>query len=582
MKQFLIYLLLLLIPVIPNAQYYKDKCISGNCRNGFGINRVSTSKNPLDKPFAGFIGYHYYEIGFFKKGKLNGNGCRFDTRWNNGNYQFYDEKLKSITVDNQIIKPDSTWMDWYQSGEFSDGLMEGPGTVIEWKAILKDELNLNNFFEVRKVSIGNFHLGKLHGNASVTIFKPESFKFDTLSFKYTNEKITPLIIYSGGYENGYCVDCTESVLSQSGVWGDRKGMYLNKALATGWVLKNYEDLAKTRNFMPGVVFKSTIPYKILLIGGSEVSSKISAEQRKPQKIKLANGVEYYGEIDKDGNPFGFGILNGPEYYYEGMVDHGLPHGVGLYKGKNAYSSSISIGGNFERGLLYSGASYDDLRNKVVVSHVGVGSSFKESSLNLINGNIVNGPYAELFYSYDVALNDYKIIRQESGIANNSKIINSKVNIGLTDADIKRQRKIVNGTVKFNELIVGDVVVLDGMASVVESVSTYTVELLDKRKITEAVGSNPVRLSIHKLEEFKRTCSLCKGKPIQKYMYTAPPEEVTYTYYKTETIKSDYAIQTLRFPQTGTYTKQFEPVERTKYCNQCNTSGTEILRRQIAE
>ena len=575
---FKLLFLLVFFPLLLQGQFYKEHCISGNCRNGFGLNRVSTSIDPLNKSYSGQGSYYYYELGYFTKGKLNGRGCKFETLWNYGNFKPYDDKIEILMNENQLLKPDSSWMLWHQSGNYQNGLLEGAGLLIEWNVKEITDKVFNSYTLVKKTCSGNFHLGKLHGTGFLTIEQPLSYQFDTTTHKYSSRTMIPTKIYAGRFDNWECVDCTESVLSYSGIWGETKGKNLNQSFYTGWVVKNYENLSKSLKNSPQMVFRTTMPYRVLLIGGIEVGQKTSAVNLENKKIQLSNGIEYYGEVDAEGKPFGFGILNGPEYYYEGLVDQGLPQGTGLYKSKNPYASSISIGGDFNRGNLLSGASYDHSRNKLIISNWGG----NESSINLINGSIVNGNFTEYQYAYDVTLNNYKLIRQESGYANNGKMLNSQVNIGLTDADKKRQRKMVNGSVKFDEIVVGDVVVIEGLASVVEKATTSAIDLLDQRRITNNMGSTMIQLSSHKLNEFKRTCSLCNGIPIKKYMYTAPPQEVSYTYYKTETIISEYSTQTLRFPQTGTYTKKFEPVERTSYCNQCNTTGTEILKRQIKE
>lgn len=576
---FKLIFLLIFFPLLLKSQYYKEHCVSGNCRNGFGVNRVSTSKDPFEKSVSFFGSYHFYEVGNFHKGKLEGRGCRFDTKWNNGNFKYYDEKIKNLLGQNQIMMPDSTWMLWYHSGDYQNGFLEGTGIMIEWNATEMSYVSHFKELKVKRTSSGNFHLGKLHGSAHIVIEYPATFMFDTVTYKESYKKIIPTKIYAGGFENGYCVDCTESILSLSGIWGDTKGKYLNQTLSICWAIKNYEDLSRTKNISSGTVFKTMNPYKILHFGDRVVGYRLRAEQTPFHKVQLPNGIEYYGEIDKYGKPFGFGILNGPEYYYEGEVDKGLPQGTGLYQGKNAYASSIKIGGVFLNGNLESGASFDNLRNKMVIG--GWGNSY-QSGINLINGEVVNGPYFIHYYTYDPLLYNYKLMREESGYAKNGKVKDVVVYSGLTDAEKQKQRKVINGSVKFSDLVVGDVVIIDGLASVVESISSYAIDLLDKRHITNGFSTAMIQLSSHKLNEFKRTCSLCNGTPIKKYMYTAPPHEVSYTYYKTETIISEYSTQTLRFPQTGTYTKKFEPVERTSYCNQCNTTGTEILKRQIKE
>ena len=576
---FKLILLLLLFPLLLQGQFYKENCISGNCRNGFGLNRVSTSKDPLRRSGSGSQAYYYYELGYFEKGKLNGKGTRFETFWTFGNFKIYDDKISKLMNENQILKPDSSWMNWYQAGNFENGLLEHDGLMIEWN--VKDYFDAINgsYTLVKKTSSGNFHLGILHGNAYITTEQRPTYVFDTISNKYINQQIVPKKIYSGRFENGSCEDCTESILSLSGVWGETKGKNLSKKLKTGWVIKNYEDPSLKKNAYPGVFFKIMKPYKVLLIGGREVGERLSAETSKNHKLQLPNGVEYYGEIDKDGKPFGFGILNGPVYYYEGEVDNGVPQGTGLYQGKNSYASSIQIGGKFINGNLETGASYNSFGNKLVIGGKG---NADQSGINLINGDVVNGTYTIYYYKFDAIFNDYIKFRDESGYAQDGKIKSNFVYAGLTDAEKLRQRTVINGSVKFSDLVVGDVIVLDGLASVIESISANAFDLLDQRRVSNSLCTNMIRLSSHKVNEFKRTCTQCNGNPIKKYMYTAPPQEVSYTYYKSETIISEYSIQTLRFPQTGTYTKKFEPVERTSYCNQCNTTGTEIIQRQIKE
>ena len=54
------------------------------------------------------------------------------------------------------------------------------------------------------------------------------------------------------------------------------------------------------------------------------------EEKQAKKVKLtdANGVEYFGEVNNDGQPHGYGKMMLPEQPYEGQWEDGKRHGQG--------------------------------------------------------------------------------------------------------------------------------------------------------------------------------------------------------------------------------------------------------------
>jgi len=560
-----------------SAQSYKDKCIEGNCRNGFGLLRVQTGTDPLPKQQTTYNNtYYYYVMGDFKNGKLNGKGCRFEVPWNFGNFKPYDEKYGQMVKDKILPKPDSSQFWWFETGNYTDNKLDGAGFLADYNY----GGSLNRAYFIRQ---GNFNNGKLHGEGTkIYTDYATYFTWDTLTKKNRQEiKPSKTVIIHGSFANDLCVTCTKSSLSTTGVWGNITGEKLDDDFFSGWVIKDYTDSATKGNVSEGYHFIKKTPFKTLYVGGINVSREFTTELAVSiKKVDLGNGKTYEGETDVNGRPFGFGEIKSTDFYYKGFVDQGQPNGYGIYYPRG--TGTVVMGGNFEYGKLVSGAAYMGGGWPKTIRCYGYTKNTSSAAFNLFTGFVYNGDYVEKNYDYDSPKRKYKLTRESNGYMINGYIESKYVWIGKTDADIVRQRIVTNGMAAFSDVVIGDVVVLNGLASPVVDNKYMRLTLLDGRYIDQSFQNNTVQLSKHKPHEFEHTCTKCNGKSFTTTTYTPPPQQVTSTYYIKETVVGDFTIWTRHVPVTTTYTKTFAPVTRQEFCTVCNGMGKQTIAKQLKE
>ncbi len=567
-----LFLLFVITGTNLQAQYYKDKCVAGNCRNGFGLMRVSTSNEPLPvNGFYGFGSYYYYLMGEFKKGKLEGKGCRFEVPRIYGNFKPADERYGAMVKDGIMPRPDSSLFHWFETGNYLNNKLNGEGYL----AIYHFGPYTNGAKLVRQ---GQFVNGKLEGNG-VKIYSKPGQLYDTLTRNYSKNNIEIQTVITGTYKNDACSYGTKSSMSSTGVWGNITGEDLDNEFLTGWVIKDYIDSAKLGNVSPGFHFKRTAPYKIIFVGGIETGNRFSTEVAADiRKINLDDGRMYEGETDNAGRPYGFGEIRGRGYTYKGFIENGLPNGYGIY-----FAFPNVFGGRFENGkLLYGGVSYQSGGWPKTIQSYGSTKNTAAAEFNLFTGNVYNGDFLEKTYEFDAKNRKYKLIREKSGVMINGQPAETYVSVGKTNEDIKKQRKITNGRIAFNDVVPGDVVVLDGLASLVLENKYMRINLLDGRYISDNFQNQFVQLSRHKPEIFERSCNSCNGKAFTTSTYTPAPQEVTSTFYQKRTTVTDFSVWTHYEPVTTRYTKTFSPVTRKEFCKTCNGTGREKLAAQLKE
>jgi hypothetical protein len=212
----LLFLLIVITGTNLQAQFYKDKCVAGNCRNGFGLLRVSTSQDPLPSTVStSGNSYYYYLMGEFKKGKLDGKGCRFEVPWNFGNFKPYDELYGAMVKDGILPRPDSSRFWWFETGNYSDNKLNGEGFLAQYNFGLYGN-------GAKLIRQGQFINGKLEGNG-VKIFSKPGQVYDTLTKNYSKNNIEIQTVITGTYKNDVCLNGTKSTMSATGVWGNITG-----------------------------------------------------------------------------------------------------------------------------------------------------------------------------------------------------------------------------------------------------------------------------------------------------------------------------------------------------------------------
>lgn len=557
-----------------NAQFYKDNCVAGNCRNGFGLMRVSTTRDPLPHTVGTFNNtFYYYLAGEFKKGKLEGKGCRFEVPWNNGNFKPYDELYGSMIKQGLLPKPDSSRFQWFETGTYANDKLNGEGFLVQY--------NYGGYNSKAKlIRQGQFQNGKLEGRGVKIISRPGPL-YDTITKNYGKNNVEFQTVIAGTYKNDACVSGTKTMMSSTGVWGNITGEYLDNDFLTGWVIKDYYDNAKNSNTSEGFHFVRTQPYRVIYVGGIETGNRFPAEQAADiRKADLGDGRIYEGEVDINGKPFGFGEIKSAAYYYKGFVDNGQPHGYGIYYASPVISKVM--GGRFEYGRLASGTSYQSGGWPTTIQCVGYTKNPAPPEFNLFTGQVYNGDYFERTYNYDANTRTYKLSREKSGYMINGQPSETYVSVGKTNEDIKKQRTVTNGNIAFRDVVPGDVVVLDGLASLVVDNKYMRINLADGRYIVDNFQNQPIRLSRHKAEAFEHSCNTCNGKAFTTITYTPPPQEVVLTRYRPETIVGDFTIYTHYVTETTRYTKTFGPVTRKEFCSKCNGTGREKITTQLKE
>lgn len=564
------------------AQVYtsKEDCLSGNCKNGFGLSSVRTNRNPFpgapDKYSSAGLNYNYLLMGTFVHGKLNGKGVKIELDWDTKKLSnVYTSKEKQLvnafvrlTEQQKLLNPDTLRYEWVEQGIFKDNQLNGAGVRFVGSTY---NLSTSHSTFPLKIYQGNFQDGVLGGAGVSAEYSGELLVKDSVTNK--SIKKANYTIYHGQYQGDICMQCTMTKIDKDGTPYSMTGDAINTKFFSGWVVRNY----KQTKVVP-IKLYPVEPYRALFIGGREIYVMPGTEIATDLKeIVLDDNRTYLGEVDATGTPHGFGTIKSSTSYrlYQGMVDGDHPEGYGLYfsEGKN---TNNSIGGFYRNNQLVYGAAY-------------VWSSFYIEFGNSKNpndkvdylesiGEVINGPYHKWTYG-----GNHELVKEETGFKVNGKTITKYVSYGKTIEDIIRQRVVTDGKINFNEVVVGDVVVVDGLASPVESIGNLgSLKLQDGRTIQESYLVKQIQLSRHLLSEFTGKCTYCNGTPAKTIMYTPPPREVEVVSYRTEVVVGDYTVLTMRIPQTTRYIKTYAPEARTEYCQHCNFTGIQKITNQLKE
>lgn len=577
MKKISFYLVLLLI-VKSNfvlSQYHKEECIYGNCKNGFGILAITgndNSKSPtpfhrknimINDPSTY---YSYYKVGQFDKKELNGKGYRMFIPGffkDNGTHAWLINIVKGILIDSIANS-----CEWYEKGTYVNGLLNGKGfqvmkDVFIAEADFKDGKTMGPSYSIRATRNGFLNVEK-----------------DNKTNKY--KVLTGRQIY-GNVKDNFCLDCQETEFIAN-IQGTSLARRMNLDILNGWIIKDYDRDAQTGQL------KNVNPFKALYVGDFELFRLPNVEQSaKIKDVVLSNGRKFIGEVDEKGNPFGFGILElnttGSKWIYEGFVDNEKPEGWGIIRLEDDQyeESNVIIGGFFINGIIRNGAliKSEGVKEKVRIIFKGK-NDLSVSIYNEYFKDIMNGSYAKAFYGFDEKLKRWYIKREEFGEKINGYPQDVWVSLGKTITETRKQRIITNAFIDSKDLTIGDVVVVNGMASPVVSVSGSIYYKLKNNITITILSGSKVQLSKHKSSDFIQTCNKCKGSGMENYTYQRPPTEkvIVNTRYETEVL--EYTTWRKTITETKTYIQTYATEQRSRPCTECNAKGTTHDVNEIVE
>lgn len=577
MKKILFYLILLCI-IKSNfvfSQFHEEECIYGNCKNGFGIlavkgNKPEKSPNPfhVTNILVNDPGtyYYYYKVGQFDKKELNGAGYRISAP---GLFNERGSHAWLINIVKQnLIDSIASACNWYEKGNYSNGLLNSKGLQMMKDVFIIEAEFANGVTQGPSYSIRSSRNG---------FFKVDK---DPITNKF--KVVTGRQVY-GTIKNNFCIDCQETEYT-SNIIGTSLSRRMNLDFLNGWIVRDYDVDSKTG------YLKNTNPFKALYIGNVELFRIPSVEQSvNIKEVVLSNGAKYAGEVDEKGSPFGFGILQlyGPnsKWIYEGFVDNEKPEGWGIIRLEDDQYEEINpiIGGFFVNGII---------RNGVLIKQDGVNDKLRimfrgsdDKSLTIYSDifkDIMNGYYTKSYYSFNEKLKRWYLRREESGEKVNGYPKDVWVSLGKSIEETRKQRTVSNGFVDPKDLTIGDVVVVNGMASPVVSLSGSIYYKLKNNTTITVMSGTRVQLSKYKASAFFQTCNKCKGSGMESFTYQRPPSEkkIVSTRYETEVL--DFTTWRKTITETKTYTQNYPPEQRSRPCSECNAKGTTHDVKELAE
>jgi hypothetical protein len=554
-----------------HAQYHYEKCMAGNCKNGFGLKKIEGNKfRPFafdQSPSGSYEAkYFYYVLGEFKGGKLNGNGYRFD-------YGLFGDAGTEATIlkwmkEKTPVIPDSKHFSWFESGTYVNGVLEGKGFVIEYDTKLS---------RPQRIHMGQFKAGLLEGFGTKIIPDSNGYLFSSTDATTQKIEVTAGRIFVGTFKANVCTECTLTEKKDGSGEGHMTGSKIDENFLTGWVIRDFVENSVTKKFT------TMAPHRALYIGGFQVGklegTSLSAQQKT---IDLGKEVTYTGETDEKGMPYGFGRIQYPgprNEVYEGQFDNGKPNGFGYYYSPgNAFQP---VAGGFFRNdrLMYGGVKKQQADMEVIL--FGDPGGKIDPQYNTEFHDVIWGTFKHYYYTYDRDKRTWNLTRQVSGTKENGYVKDLVAQKGLTDAEKRKQRAVTNGEISISDVVVGDIIVVNGIASPVVSMMASVFTLKNGKSVSSLTVSG-VRLSKYTEIDFHQACPVCSGRGHEEYTYTRPPETVEEYYYVNETIVGDYTILTHPILQTRTVTKTYRPEKRISTCAACQGAGAALDVKELAE
>lgn len=602
-----IFLLLLTVTFLLKAQksefdkYASYTCLEGNCKNSFSLARFFDYnakrmvwiigyfdiKNKLVKSGLRLSSYQTYRVGYWNVDVMN-NGVLKTIKpiFDNGDSiarQYYAQLINNN--DYKAIKLDSTFFQIIETGEFLHqpkkntlsgilSLLHGAGERIQYERNIADGVSSYRTDDMA----GAFNYGALHGFG--------------LHKAYKNKQV---YITVGSYFTGTCKNCQINYLTtdQPDIVGTTTFIsrhVLNDFVEPiGWVIRDFDFVDNSKFHI-----QKTSPYRVLLFDGKEIEgSRMPAETGKSvENLLLKDSTIYSGEVDKHNQPNGFGYIKGQNFEYYGLMMDGLPNGVGLYILEH-YNPILKgrvptfFSGKFFQGDLISGQAICP-GPESYTKMTAIADSNNRVKFNLKNPTrndgieIINGfaTYKQHWYRDDLKKYDTYEVYYENGICKES-IITYANGIKRNSNYVYDQygREIVNNKIKTRLLMLNDIVVVDGYATIVTKIEGSKVTLLngvsfDTNSIAEIEVTRKFRES-----DFYIYCPYCTGG----VTITKREGELSQvTVYGTETrqYKGDYLLITYQTPTVHTYYKKGPPTYVTETCRQCNGYHKKLIHLEI--
>lgn len=492
--------LLLLILVNFIKPVTAQTCLKGDCKNGFGVQRISSGSS-----FSYLIG------NFNKKGKLEGKAVLMS--WNYNNLSKEADFLFALS---QNIPPIEKLWDFKPSfiktGNFINGLLEGPGIMLIEQADYFNSLTwiADNWFKKR-----NIRYLRYEGDFVNSAMQPAG----VVTFMYPNDT---LICASDNLFQDNFYKSNEMVIDirNSNPLNNQliRANFVNKKMH-GWAVRYGKGMATKEK----VFFRQLWCYGKLIYEDNGGSYPFDMDD--PKTIKDDKGREITGPV-RNGKVNGFGSIKyNTNNHYQGYIKDNLPDGFGYMDTIGATKYGMFSNGFFERGTWMN-----YWNNRFVVTE-GKKDNFKE------------GYISESTYE---SLDDYLAGKQPRWSFEGYMIQATgwQGKVLSTDYNSKSETwydkgKIVSSASSINNISVWQVYAKDGMASVVVSYDAYSGEgtLADGRKIN-ASNKNEYKPSKYYVGSFYDVCP-CGGDA--KTTKTAEVSGYTSTWKRTEQVNKSAVV-----------------------------------------
>lgn len=589
---------LLLLSVHLNAQDWNKvkytEALGGNCKNGLGLVRVTTNNNSNPRWFLGWFnngsfshGFEFERVGYADLNENKNSMLSFANPVNVKSENLLLSYLKQLETNAESrLLPDSTLFASVSKGNFREkSRFKSFGTYYLSYTLEGNGSRISYYhYNGRKKSI---EVGRFDDNKLV-----EGLRVD-LSYNGNDR-------YEQEFAGGKLIRAINTVVSSdnSKVSGYRCSQdikfpvhFRNRDFGseTGWILSNFEYTDKFQGKI-----KQTEPYFALFVDGEELSSgRMPAfEPRMCAPISINDTTTYTGEVDEKNLPSGFGILtihkSSSYFVYQGFVRNSAPNGNGILWVGNAPEGPyyMAFAGYFIDGELVNGRALN--YNTLVKVIAGGGPLNYNRNITCFGYNkdlaLINGEAH--IYRYQRGPDNKVVLWAENLFKyRDGKLVSGEIVHYEPAGPYVPPRNIINSRVDCRDLRYHDIVVVDHLASPVESFTQNNINipdgviLLDGRHIT--FDAHPtVELSSLGIDRFITKCPSCFGSGETNFLHQDPPKEVTYRGYETRTSVGDYYEYTYTVPVEHTYMVQSPGYYLKEQCYNCHGSGNQIVQKQI--
>lgn len=305
---------------------YQEKCLSGDCKNGYGVLQTAM---------------HGYEQGQFSKGVLHGPGTKITFRGAGSVFAIGGDEqrfLDEVVGQTKAIAPESYKPLTAYTGNFVKGRLQGMG-----RSISNDKIE-----EIAKVYNGLIDRQLLPYNIPFTTYYEGAFKDDapTLSGALRIENELMVLDYpEGQLERMYTGESGmySITVKRTGEKGYYNGV-VSAGFKTGWFITNIAELG----FISGgdgyeITMDTDSGYFRSLYLENELIGNTSPgvyplDEASSVQIVLSGGETYYGPLNENKQPNGFGMVSfqskdnkgvlKKRYSYIGYFREGKKEGLG--------------------------------------------------------------------------------------------------------------------------------------------------------------------------------------------------------------------------------------------------------------